>query len=314
MARPYRLQAEGCLYHITSRGDDRKKIFISDYDFEKFIEYIKTAQVRYKFYLYAYCLMSNHYHLLLETTQANLSRIMQYINTAYTAYYNKKRNKRGHLFQGRFKSILVEKDVYFQELTRYIHLNPVRAKIVDLPQKYKWSSYNDYLKSRSGIIDISRIKRLLDMDIKQYIFFVMSAINGNSAPFKNIYAGFILGRENFVKEQLKELAIQVESKEFAYKKILLSDVNPDDIINYVAQSFRCSPNDIKTSKRRPQTAKRMAIYLIRQRTPLTNGQIGKIFNMKSSAVSKAGIDFKRILDNNKSFRKVTNDILSKMEV
>src|SRR4030042_1271433 len=108
MARPYRLQGEGLFYHITSRGDDRKKIFLSDYDFNKFLGYLKSAQDKYRFYLYAYCLMGSHYHLLIETTQPNLSRIMQYINSSYTIYYNKKRNKCGHLFQGRYKSILVE--------------------------------------------------------------------------------------------------------------------------------------------------------------------------------------------------------------
>lgn len=133
MARPYRLQVEDCLYHITGRGDNRKKIYISSYDYEKFLEYLLIAKDKFKFYLHSYCLMGNHYHLFIETPQANLSRIMHYMNTSYTAYYNKKRNKSGHLFQGRYKSIVVDGDSYFLELTRYIHLNPVKAKIVSLP-------------------------------------------------------------------------------------------------------------------------------------------------------------------------------------
>ena len=108
MARPYRLQSEDCCYHVTSRGDDRKKIFISEYDFAKFIEYIALAKVRYKFYVYAYCLMTNHYHLLIETTQANISKIMHYINGSYTTYYNIKRRRSGHLFGGRFKSTVAD--------------------------------------------------------------------------------------------------------------------------------------------------------------------------------------------------------------
>ena len=113
MARPYRLQGENCLYHITSRGDDRKKIFISDHDFNKFLEYLLIAKDKYKFHLFAYCLMSNHYHLFIETLEPNLSKIMQYINTSYTVYYNTKRKKTGHLFHGRFKSIMVDGDSYF---------------------------------------------------------------------------------------------------------------------------------------------------------------------------------------------------------
>src|SRR3989339_2220513 len=107
MSRPYRLQSEDCFYHITSRGDDRKRIFLSERDYHKFIEYISYAKAKYKFHVYAYCLMPNHYHLLLETTQANISKIMHYLNGSYTMYYNIKRKRSGHLFQGRFKSIVV---------------------------------------------------------------------------------------------------------------------------------------------------------------------------------------------------------------
>lgn len=158
MARPYRLQIEDGFYHVTSRGDDRKPVFKSEYDYRKFLEYLITAKEKFKFYVHAYCLMTNHYHLFLETTQANLSKIMQYINTAYTIYYNIKRKRVGHLFQGRYKSILVQADAYYSELTRYIHLNPVRAKIIDNPQKYLWSSYNSYIKDKptDNCTDISR--------------------------------------------------------------------------------------------------------------------------------------------------------------
>ncbi len=133
MSRPYRLEAKNTLYHLTSRGDDRKKIYASEYDHKKFMEYVLKAKERFKFRLYAYVLMTNHYHLLIETLQANLSKIMHYINSSYTTYYNVKRKKAGHLFQGRYKSLIVDKDSYFLELTKYIHLNPVKAGIVELP-------------------------------------------------------------------------------------------------------------------------------------------------------------------------------------
>ncbi|PXF52054.1 MAG: hypothetical protein C4B57_11550 [Deltaproteobacteria bacterium] len=145
MARPYRLQAEDCFYHITSRGNGRKKIFLNNTDFEKFLEYILKAKEKYDFYLLAYVLMSNHYHLLIKTTKPNLSGIMHYINGSYTTYSNVKRRKTGHLFQGRYKSLVIDEDSYFQELTRYIHLNPVRAKMVKNPEDYRWSSYNAYV-------------------------------------------------------------------------------------------------------------------------------------------------------------------------
>ena len=138
MARPYRLQIENGLYHITSRGNERRQIYLDDSDYKKFLEYVGKAKEKYKVYLYAYVLMSNHYHLLIETTQENLSHLMHYLNGSYTSYFNWKHKRHGHLFQGRYKSILVDKETYFMELTRYIHLNPVKAKMVEDPLKYPW--------------------------------------------------------------------------------------------------------------------------------------------------------------------------------
>ncbi len=126
MARPYRLQGENIFYHITSRGDGRRKIYGSESDYNKFLEYLLKAKERYQFRFYAYALMPNHFHLLIETLKPNISQIMHYIKSSYTTYYNTKRKNVGHLFQGRFKSIVVDQDNYFLLLTRYIHLNPVR--------------------------------------------------------------------------------------------------------------------------------------------------------------------------------------------
>jgi len=211
MARPYRLQGENCFYHITSRGDNRKNIFISNYDFEKFLEYLLLAKDKYKFNLYAYCLMPNHYHLFLETLQPNLSKIMQYINTAYTVYYNKKRNKTGHLFQGRFKSLLVDEDSYFLKLTRYIHLNPVKAKIVDLPQEYKWSSFKGYIKPKADkYIDYPELNAYLGMKLVDYKDFVLSSIGKKDALLDKVYDGFFLGSESFVKDKIAIFIPEIE--------------------------------------------------------------------------------------------------------
>jgi REP element-mobilizing transposase RayT len=119
---------------------------LNDTDFEKFLEYILAAKVKYDFYLLAYVLMSNHYHLLIKTTKPNLSRIMYYINGSHTTYFNIKRGRTGYLFKGRYKSLLIDADSCFQELTRYIHLNPIRANMVENPGDYKWSIYKAYIE------------------------------------------------------------------------------------------------------------------------------------------------------------------------
>lgn len=314
MARPYRLQAQDCFYHITSRGNDRKKIFLNETDYGKFLEYLKTAKERFKFYLHAYCLMGNHYHLFLETTQPNLSRIMQNLNTAYTVYYNVKRRRSGHLFQGRFKSILVEQDAYFAELTRYIHLNPVRAKMVTNPAEYRWSSYNAYIYSKDdSFIDMGRVKQFLSMELEQYRGFVEGAKDCPD-PLKNVYAGFILGGVSFIKDKLTQLKDEVESKDFAHKRAVKNITEPKEVINAVAVCFKLDPEQICKSNKRPMTAKKAALYLLRRKTGLTNAQIGELFGMKLAAVSKAALSFERQMIEDKSLKKMIEQISSKVEV
>ena len=127
MSRPLRIEYPGAFYHVTSRGNERKMVFQNSRDRERYLSYLESAHERYGAVIHVYCLMGNHYHLLLETPRGNLSQIIHHINGAYTTYFNVKRDRSGHLFQGRFKGILVEKDAYCKELSRYIHLNPVRA-------------------------------------------------------------------------------------------------------------------------------------------------------------------------------------------
>ena len=144
MARPLRIEYPGAFYHVTSRGNERKDIFKSNTDREMFLSYLASAQEKYEAVVHAYCLMSNHYHLMIETPLGNLSLIMKYINSAYTNFFNIKRKRTGHLLQGRYKAILVEADAYAAELSRYIHLNPIRAGMVRSPEEYRWSSYSYY--------------------------------------------------------------------------------------------------------------------------------------------------------------------------
>ena len=144
MARPLRIEYPGAFYHITARGNDRKDIFRSRKDRERFLFYLDSATQRYQAIVHAYCLMTDHYHLLLETPDGNLSRIMQQINSAYATHFNVKRRRAGHLLEGRYHAILVEADAYAKEFSRYIHLNPVRAGVAGKPEDYVWSSYAYY--------------------------------------------------------------------------------------------------------------------------------------------------------------------------
>jgi REP element-mobilizing transposase RayT len=141
MARPLRIEFPGAVYHVTSRGDRREPIFVDDEDRMALLDVVAQAMARFDAEVLAYCLMGNHYHFVLHTRQPNLSRLMRHVNGVYTQAFNRRHDKVGHLFQGRFKAILVDRDTYLLELCRYVELNPARARIVAVPGDWRWSSY-----------------------------------------------------------------------------------------------------------------------------------------------------------------------------
>jgi len=146
MARPVRIEYAGAVYHVICRGNNCQAIFKDDHDrttyLAKLLAYCEQKEVE----LICYCLLSNHVHLLLETPQANLSKLMQPFQTSYTLYFNRRHRHSGHVFEQRYKAFLVDRDNYLLQVSRYIHLNPVGARIVERPQDYRWSSYKAYLR------------------------------------------------------------------------------------------------------------------------------------------------------------------------
>ncbi|MCH8056115.1 MAG: transposase, partial [Deltaproteobacteria bacterium] len=153
MARPLRIEYPGATYHVTSRGNERKAIFRGDLDRRKFLELLSSSVEQFILQLHAYVFMDNHYHLLVETPEGGLSRAVRYLNGVYTQYFNRRHRRVGHLFQGRYKAILIDKDSYLAELSRYIHLNPwrVRSGVKD-PLRYRWSSLRAYDREGEGTV------------------------------------------------------------------------------------------------------------------------------------------------------------------
>jgi len=141
MSRPLRIEYAGAVYHVTSRGNEKKPVFKTDTDRLNFLNTLQHVNKRYNWICHAYCLMTNHYHLLIETPDGNLSIGMRQLNGVYTQLFNKLHGRAGHLFQGRYKAILIQKDSHLLEVCRYVVLNPVRAKMVETPEEYPWSSY-----------------------------------------------------------------------------------------------------------------------------------------------------------------------------
>ena len=210
MARPLRLEFAGALYHVTARGDRQEDIYESDVDRELFLKVLGDVCDRFNWVCHAYCLMSNHYHLLIETPDANLSKGMRQLNGVYTQAFNRSNGRVGHVFQGRYKGILVEKESYLLELARYIVLNPVRAQMVRSAKEWRWSSYRatagqstkpqwlhiDWLLSAFG-----RRKRKAIEGYKRFV----SEGKDQPAPWSQLRNQIYLGDEKFVEKMISLL-------------------------------------------------------------------------------------------------------------
>jgi len=318
MARPLRIKYKGAFYHITSRGNERKKIYFSDLDYKKFKSILKEAQNKYGYVLHSYVLMDNHYHLLIETPQANLSKIMHYINSSYTSYINKKMKRSGHLFQGRYKSILIDKDNYLLELSRYIHLNPVRKKMVERPEDYIYSSYAAYISpDQYDIVYQDLILGMISKEKKEvkrrYKDFVGKAIVSESKnPLKNAYGGTILGDIKFVKESLSRLKSKdLQKKDISYRRVMQGVCEPGEIIDSVSRYFKISQYELLGNKKKEY--RNIVIYLIKKYSALTNYQLSQLFtNISYTTVAKAYQRFSKKVEEDELLKKKVEEIIIEM--
>ena len=212
MARPIRIEYPGAVYHVASRGNARQDVFYDDEDREKFLEKLTSVKERYGLIIHAYCLMNNHYHIVVETPRGNLSKGMQRLNGDYTQDYNRRHERVGHLFQGRYKAVLIEKESHLLEVTRYVVLNPVRAKMVKTPAEWKWSSY----KATAGMEAapeflfedwiLGRFCKKKAEAQRRYRQFVGRGIRKKGSPFDGVAAQIVLGSGGFLescKDMLK---------------------------------------------------------------------------------------------------------------
>ncbi|MBI5626428.1 MAG: transposase [Nitrosomonadales bacterium] len=203
MSRPIRIEFPDALYHVTARGDRREDIFEDDLDRQAFLDTLEQVITQFNWICYAWCLMDNHYHLLIQTPDVNLSKGMRQLNGVYTQASNRRHLRVGHLFQGRFKAILVESDAYLLELARYVVLNPVRAGMVKKPADWEWSSYRASLGLEpappwfavDGLLVLFAKRRSLAQ--QRYAQFVAEGINAAS-PWVNLKGQVFLGDEQFV--------------------------------------------------------------------------------------------------------------------
>lgn len=207
MAKPPLIHFPGALFHITTRGNNKQTVFFGSRDFSRYLLNLKKVKQQMPFYLYAFALMPNHLHLLVEVRKFSINKIMHKLQTAYSMYFNKRYGNVGHVFQGRYFSILVEKEPYLLELIRYIHLNPVRAGIVERVEDYTWTSHNAYLgidNESAKYVDHDKVLLYFSADpkkaVQNYREFVLAGIGRQweeiASEIKRVH---ILGSSKFVQ-------------------------------------------------------------------------------------------------------------------
>lgn len=218
MARPLRLEFSGALYHVTARGNRQEAIFDQEDDFVTFLSVLGEVCKRYNWIIHAYCLMLNHYHLLIETPDANLSKGMRQLNGVYTQKFNRTHARVGHVFQGRYKAILVEKESHLLELSRYIVLNPVRARLVRSVAGWPWSSYRattgqtkkaDWLHTKWLLANFGRTKGQAIEDYKKFI----RQGKDQPSPWEHLKHQVYLGGSSFVEKMVSKIELEKDLSE-----------------------------------------------------------------------------------------------------
>jgi len=319
MSRPLRIEYPGAWYHIMNRGRRSESIFIEEQDYLLFLDLLKEIKELWNVNIAAYCLMTNHYHILLQTPDANLSRAMRHLNSIYTQRFNKAHSFDGSLFRGRYKSVLVCDDSHLLELVRYIHKNPVKASMVKDMKDYKWSSHKGYLSYSKTWhwlhkdYIFSKLTPKKKGRLKPFIKFMEKDASEEIKRFfslKNLPS--IFGSESFITHIKEEFYFKKKSFEVPESKKLAPDA--DIIIQEVCKYYDVFLKDLFITKRgwfnKPRN---IAIYLIRFMRSEQLLKIAEIFNIKgystvSSAIQRVG-DLRK---KDKKIRKEIDSIIKKI--
>jgi REP element-mobilizing transposase RayT len=279
MARKPRLFAPGVLYHVIVRGNQRQKIFSKERDYQAYLEKLAQYWRRYGVTVYAYCLMPNHVHLLLECSDIPLAKFMQGLQQTYTQYYNRAYKKVGHLFQGRYKAILCQKDAYLLELVRYIHLNPVRSKLVSKAEGYIYSAERAYRAGKpSAIVDPGPVLKMIGGKAGYRRFIQEGLAEGHRGDYYEVEDQRFLGREEFGEGLRQEFEESARPK----KKRSLNDV-----VTAMAGVLKVSPAVLRVRNRaRVVSRQRTAVaYVLVRRGEFSVKEVAEYFGRDSTTIS-----------------------------
>lgn len=284
MARPLRLEFAGAVYHLTARGDRQEPIFLDDGDRQRFLDLLGKEVNQQGWVCYAYCLMGNRYHLLIETPEPNLVRGMRRFNGVYTQAFNWKRKKPGHVFQGRYKSILVDKDNYLMELCRYVVLNPVRSQMVKGPEEWAWSSYGATAGTTQAPkwLAVEEVLSWFSGRRSNYRRFVMDGI-GQGTVWDDLRGQIYLGDETFL-ERMQDLAEGSVVKGIAKKQIKPKAPAANEIVTVVARKYGIAAKAVL--EREHAEAYWLAAYLMRRAGNLSLNEVADRFGVSLGRISQ----------------------------
>lgn len=299
MARPLRLEFAGAVYHVTNRGDRREAIFFDDEDRNVFLRLLGREVEQQRWRLYAYCLMGNHYHLLVETPEPNLSRGMRRLNGVYTQTFNRRHGLVGHLFQGRYKGIVVDRDSYLLELCRYVVLNPVRAGLVETPDSWAWSSYCATAGAAPApawlaVEEVLRVfHRTTSAARRAYARFVVQGIH-SSSPWEDLAGQIFLGSDAFL-ERMQELAANQPVGEVPVAQRRPVRPNHEAVIRAVAEVYNVAPENVLDRASGP--AFKAAVYLLRRVVNLSLAEVAQLASVSRPRVSQIQTELESGTDN-----------------
>lgn len=292
MARAWRIEFESALYHVLSRGNGRKDIFYNDQDRYLFLKTLGEMSERFEVDVFAYALMGNHYHLLIKTNRANLSKCMQWLGVTYTRRFNLRHSRSGHLFQGRFKSIIVQNDSYLLGLSCYIHRNPLRAGVVNRLADYSWSSYRSYAygrKSPDWLTPNLILSQFKGPDKnKAYREKVQNYAKEEKELWEDLRHGMIIGSKKFVDKIRKTYLPEKKHKEIPQQRAVARSFDPIVKLKEAARLLGCDLSRIKRMPRVPiadRDNRDLLVFSLWKIGTMTNADIGRLFGMTYSSVS-----------------------------
>jgi putative transposase len=323
MARPLRIQYENAYYHVTCRGNAREDIFRDDADRENFLDLLARSGEIYQVDLLAFALMANHFHLIIRTPMANLQEFMRHFNISYTSYFNYAHDRVGHLYQGRYKSFLIDADSYLMEVSRYVHLNPVRVKTdASLPAEelrkalrgYRWSSYPGYIRKNDRYPWLSREDLLAcfggddSKGRRAYAQFVESGLAGDiTNPLARGKGHGIIGDEAFMAKITDRFFNPQSKRELPAVKKIEKRVNPARILDAVAAATG-TPQTIFFARRYTGVARGLAMELLYRHGGLTQREIGDLIGMDYSTVSVVRKRFRLMRDQDHALKALVDKV------